>query len=121
MYVLRKALLGGRAVVLELRKDAKAVYLFEPSSRGSSFRCRDDGCAVLKNPKSVFLVDVDQHDDQAPLRPRGLAFMASSLHPDHYKEWIKGPGGGGKEAAVGTADLAEITLMCTTLGTLMPE
>ena len=131
MYVLRKALKDERVVVLELRKDAKAVYLFEPSGRGCSSRCRawrvrksrwqDDGCAVLKNPNSVFLVDVDRHDDQSPLRPRGMAFMASSLHPDHYKEWIKGPGGGGTEAAVGTANLGEITLMCTTLGALTPE
>ena len=131
MYVLRKALADGRVVVLELRKDAKAVYLFEPSGKGSSFRCRawhvlledwkGSGCAVLKNPNNVFLVDVDRHDDQAPLRPRGMAFMASSLHPDHYKEWIKGPGGNGKKAFVGTANLAEIQLMCTNLGVLTAQ
>ena len=40
LYVLRKALRDGRVVVLELRKQAKAVYLFEPSGKGRSFRCR---------------------------------------------------------------------------------
>ena len=133
MYVLRRALMDNRVVVVELRK-TEVVYLFEPagvpppSEQGhgrdwSKFRCRawncsiekwmPSICAALHVQDNVYLIDPNEAGKPPLHRPRAArAFVAASLNPDHVKEWLKD---GGVSRAVGVATLAEMQVVGRTL------
>ena len=139
MYLLRRALMDGRVVVLELRK-TEVVYLFEPSGvpppseqdrdrDWSQFKCRawaiplskwhDDCCAALHVLDNVYLIDPNEAGKPPLHRPRAArAFVAASLNPDHVKEWLKD---GGVSRAVGVATLAEMQVVGRTLRQWSPE
>ena len=139
MYLLRRALMDNRVVVVELRK-TEVVYLFEPSGvpppseqdddrAWSKFKCRawvvtlrdwrDANCAALCVQDNVYLIDPNEAGKPPLHRPRAArAFVAASLNPDHVKEWLKD---GGVSRAVGVATLAEMQVVGRTLRQWSPE
>jgi hypothetical protein len=116
---LREALHNDRVAVLELR-GAKEVYLFEPSWCITAFKCRawrvdwgrwtESACAVLRNPSTVYLVDVDRHEDEFPFCTPCTTFMSTSLSASHGHRWTKEGGQIGCVGAAGPAKLADLDL-----------
>jgi hypothetical protein len=116
---LREALLNDRVAVLELRS-AKKVYLFEPTWDITAFKCRawrvdcgrwaESACAVLRNPSSVYLVDVDRHEDGFPFCAPCTTFMSKSLSASHGHRWAKEGSDIDCIGAAGPAELADSDL-----------